>query len=112
MVLGSETSDANYFIGVEMLTEDTAEAKGWLSSGQLREDVFTLLRVYLGCDYDASLTLTIPMNLAPLPRMGDPLLMAGYNVMLGLREDNLDERPEKVTMKLGRIRDKSKLQKH
>ncbi|PVF11832.1 type VI secretion system baseplate subunit TssG, partial [Yersinia pestis] len=95
MVLGSETSDANYFIGVEMLTEDTAEAKGWLSSGQLREDVFTLLRVYLGCDYDASLTLTIPMNLAPLPRMGDPLLMAGYNVMLGLREDNLDERPEK-----------------
>jgi len=106
LVLGSETLDANYCIGVEMFTEDAAEAKGWLPGGQLREDVFTLLRVYLGCDYDASLMLTIPMKLAPLPRLGDPMLMAGYNVVMGLREDNLDEMPKEVTMKLGRIRDK------
>lgn len=89
-----------------MFTEDPAEANGWLPGGQLREDVFTLLRVYLGCDYDASLTLTIPMKLAPLPRLGDRTLFAGYNVVLGLREDNLDKMPEQVTMKLGRIRDK------
>ncbi|CNE70690.1 Uncharacterised protein [Yersinia intermedia] len=32
------------------------------------------------------------------------MLMAGYNVVLGLREDNMDEMPEEVKMKLGRIR--------
>jgi type VI secretion system protein ImpH len=72
----------------------------------LREDVLTLLRVYLGCDCDANLTLIILMKLAPLPRQGDPMLMAGYNVVLGLREDNMDEMPEEVKMKLGRIRNK------
>lgn len=101
LVLGSETADVNYSIGVEMYTEDPEEAKGWLPGGQLREDVLTLLRVYLGCDYDASLTLTIPMKLAPLPRLGDRSLLMGYNVVMGLREDNLDDMPEKVTMKLG-----------
>lgn len=82
LVLGSETADVNYRIGVEMFTEDAAEAKGWLPGGQLREDVFTLLRVYLGCDYDASLQLTIPMKLAPLPRLGDRSLLMGYNVVM------------------------------
>jgi len=106
LVLGSHTEDANYCIGVEMFTEDAAEAKGWLPGGQLREDVFTLLRVYLGCDYDASLSLTIPMKLAPLPRLGDRSLMMGYNVVMGLREDNLDDMPAEVTIKLGRIRAK------
>lgn len=106
LVLGSETTDVNYCIGVEMFTEDAAEARGWLPGGQLREDVFTLMRVYLGCDYDASLTLTIPIKLAPLPRLGDRSLLMGYNVVLGLREDNLDEMPVQVKMKLGRIRDK------
>lgn len=76
------------------------------------EDVFTLLRVYLGCDYDASLKLTIPIELAPLPRLGDRSLLMGYNIVMGLRGDNLDEMPEKVTMEQGRIRDKSKLQEH
>ena len=95
-----------------MYTEDPDEAKGWLPGGQLREDVFTLLRVYLGCDYDVSLKLTIPIKLAPLPRLGDRSLLAGYNIVLGLREDNLDEMPKEVTMKLGRISDKSKLRDH
>ena len=106
LVLGSHTEDANYCIGVEMFTEDPEEAKGWLPGGQLREGVFTLLRVYLGCDYDASLKLTIPIKLAPLPRLGDRSLLMGYNVVMGLREDNLDKMPKQVTMKLGRIRDK------
>ena len=107
LVLGSHKEDANYCIGVEMFTEDPVEAKGWLPGGQLRKDVVTLLRVYLGCDYDARLTLTIPIKLAPLPRLGDRSLLMGYNVVMGLREDNLDEMPEQVTMKLGRIRDKT-----
>lgn len=96
----------NYRIGVEMYTEDPEEAKGWLPGGELREEVFTLLRVYLGCDYDASLTLTIPIELAPLPRLGDRSLLMGYNVVMGLREDNRDQMPKEVTMKLGQIRDK------
>lgn len=32
--------------------------------------------------------------------------MTGYNVVMVLRDDNLDEMLEKVTMKLGRIGDK------
>lgn len=106
LVLGSETADVNCSIGVDMYTEDPEEAKGWLPGGQLREEVFTLLRVYLGCDYDASLKLTIPLKLAPLPRLGHRSLRMGYYVVMGLREDNLDEMPKQVTMKLGRIRDK------
>lgn len=108
LVLGSMMSDANYFIGVEMFTEDANEAKGWLPGGQLREDVFTLLRVYLGCDYDASFELTIPMRLAPVPRLGEWSLLMGYNVVLGLREDNLGEMAERVTMWMGRVRERMK----
>lgn len=104
LVLGSMMSDANYCIGVEMITEDANEAKGWLPGGQLREDVLSLLRVYLGCDYDASLELTIPMRLAPVPRLGDRSLLMGYNVVLGLRGDNLGEMAERVTMRVGRVR--------
>ena len=104
LVLGSHTEDANYRIGVALYTEDPTEAKGWLPGGQLREDVFMLLGVYLGCDYDASLKLTIPMTLAPVPRLGDPSLLFGYNLVLGLREDNLDEMAQQVTMSLGRVR--------
>lgn len=107
LVLGSETAEVNYRIGVSMYTEDPVEAKGWLPGGQLRDDVFTLLRMYLGCDYDASLTLSIPTHLAPLPRLGDESLLAGYNLVLGLCEDNLAEMPPQVTMDLGRIRDKN-----
>lgn len=108
LVLGSMMSDVNYCIGVEMFTEDANEAKGWLPGGQLREDVFSLLRVYLGCDYDASLELTIPMRLAPVPRLGDRSLLMGYNVVLGLREDNLGEMAERVRMKVGRVRERMK----
>lgn len=70
--------------------------------------MFTLLRVYLGCDYDASLELTIPMRLAPVPRLGDRSLLMGYNVVLGLRVDNLGEMAERVRMKVGRVRERMK----
>ncbi len=111
LVLGSHTAEANYCIAVEMSTDDPQEARGWLPGGQLRADVFALLRVYLGCDYDASLQLIIPVKLVPLPRLGDGSLLSGYNVVLGLRENNLDEMPKEVTMNLGRIRDKTELNK-
>lgn len=104
LVLGSQAEEVNYRIGIALYTEDPAEATGWLPGGQLGEDVFMLLGVYLGCDYDASLTLTIPMSLAPLPQLGNPDLLAGYNVVLGLREDNLATLPAQVTMNLGRLR--------
>lgn len=43
------------------------------ATGQQRKDVFALLKTYLGCDYDASLHLTIPIRLLPRPRLGDPI---------------------------------------
>ncbi len=106
LVLGDELSDANYCMRVELYTEDANEAKGWMPDGQLRRDVLALLRVYLGCDYDVRLWLTLPVKLLPLPRLGDRQLFAGYNVMLGLREDNLDEMPKTARIRVGRLRDK------
>lgn len=103
-ILGDEVADANYCMKVEMYTEDKKEAKGWMPDGQLRKDVFAMLKVYLGCDYDASLHLMLPTRLLPPPRLGDPGLFIGYNVMLGLREDNLDEMPDMFTMKVGKLR--------
>ncbi|EOV7882085.1 TPA: type VI secretion system baseplate subunit TssG [Yersinia enterocolitica] len=79
---------------------------------QARKSLVWKLRGYPACDYDASLKLTIPMKLAPLPRLGDRSLLMGYNVVLGLREDNLDDMPKEVMIRLGRIRDKSKMKEH
>ncbi len=108
LVLGSETAGVNYCIAVEMYTENPQEAKGWPPGGQLREDIFTLLHIYLGCDYDVRLKLTIPVKLASLPRLGDRALppLSGYNIVLGLRDDNRDDMPKQMAM--GRIRDKRK----
>ncbi|MEA9389771.1 type VI secretion system baseplate subunit TssG [Acerihabitans sp. TG2] len=106
LILGRQAKEANYLIGVALYTEDPAEAKSWLPGGPLHEDVFALLGVYLGCDYDASLKLTIPTTLAPLPQLGNRALLAGYNAVLGLRGDNLAKMPAQVTMNLGRLRGK------
>lgn len=103
-ILGDEIGDVNYCMRIEMHTEDAQEAKGWMPQGQLRRDVFALLKTYLGCDYDASLHLTIPVRLLPRPRLGDPGLFAGYNVMMGLRDDNEDQMPQTMRMKVGKLR--------
>lgn len=103
-VLGDEMSDINYCMRVEMTTEDKDEAKGWMPDGQLREDVFALLRTYLGCDYDVRLHLTLPTRLLPTPRLGETNLYSGYNIMLGLRDDNHDEMPKTMRMRVGRLR--------
>lgn len=103
-ILGDKTPTVNYCMAVEMFTNDKAEARGWMPNGQLRADVFALLRTYLGCDYDARFHLTIPTKLLPTPRLGDPNLYSGYNIMLGLRDDNHDEMPKTMRMRVGRLR--------
>lgn len=103
-VMGDRISVANYCVGVEMYTEDEDEAKGWMPNGELRRDVFAMLRTYLGVDYDVSLHLTIPTRLLPRPRLGDPNLFSGYNMMLGLTDDNEDQMPKTMRMRVGRMR--------
>lgn len=103
-ILGDEVEDANYCMRIEMSTEDADEAKGWIPQGQLRRDVFVLLKTYLGCDYDVSLHLTIPVRLLPRPRLGDPDLFLGYNIMLGLRDGNEDQMPQTMRMRIGKLR--------
>lgn len=103
-ILGNEVEDANYCMRIEMSTEDAGEVKGWMPHGQLRRDVFELLKTYLGCDYDASLYLTVQVRLLPRPRLGDPDLFSGYNIMLGLRDDNEDQMPQTMRMRVGKLR--------
>ncbi|MBA0037499.1 type VI secretion system baseplate subunit TssG [Pantoea sp. BIGb0393] len=106
-VLGDEICVAGYCSRVELLTDDLDEVKGWMPNGQLRQDVMTLLRTYLGCDYDLRFWLTMPTKLLPLPRLGADGLFNGYNMMLGLREDNLHEMPEIVRIMIGRLREEN-----
>ncbi|KGT94782.1 type VI secretion protein [Erwinia typographi] len=103
-ILGDETTIAGYCSRVELTTDDPDEARGWMPDGQLRQDVMTLLQTSLGCDYDLRLWLTIPTRLLPVPRLGAPGLFSGYNMMLGLRDDNLDELPATTRIKVGRLR--------
>ncbi|QLK60361.1 type VI secretion system baseplate subunit TssG [Enterobacteriaceae bacterium Kacie_13] len=106
-ILGDETTVAGYCSRVELSTENSDEAKGWMPDGQLKQDVMALLRTYLGCDYDVRLWLTIPTRLLPVPRLGDSGLFSGYNMMLGLRDDNLGEMPKTTRIKVGRLREDS-----
>jgi type VI secretion system protein ImpH len=64
-----------------------------------------LLRTYLGCDYDLRFWLTVPTRLLPVPRLGDTGLFNGYNIILGLRKDNLDEMPESTRIRMNRLRE-------
>ncbi|MDR3433878.1 MAG: type VI secretion system baseplate subunit TssG [Rouxiella aceris] len=104
-VIGQITYINHRCIGVTLYTEDTQEAKGWLPGGQLREDVFALLRVYLGNKYDARLQLTLPIDLVPLPRIDNKSVQLGYNAILGLRADNRQQMPSKITLNLGRLKE-------
>lgn len=87
-----------------MSIEDADEAKGGMPRGQLRNDVFALIKTYLGCDYDASPHLTIPVRLLPRPGLGDLDLFSEYNIMLGLRDDNENKMPQTMWMKVGKLR--------
>lgn len=61
--------------------------------GQLRNDVFALIKTYLGCDYDVNPHLTIQVRLLPRPRLDDLNLFSEYNIMLGLWDDNENKMP-------------------
>ncbi|MBK4716982.1 MULTISPECIES: type VI secretion system baseplate subunit TssG [Tenebrionibacter/Tenebrionicola group] len=104
VVMGSNVSDANYCMTVELETDDPDEVTGWLPGGLLREEVFLLLKTYLGHDYDMRFWLTLPVNLLPRPRLGDRRLLNGYNIMLRQREDDRGDRPQAVRIGLGRLR--------
>ena len=64
-----------------------------------------LLRTYLGCNYGLRFWLTLPTRLLPVPRLGNNGLFNGYNMMLGLREDNLDDIPASTRIRMGRLRE-------
>lgn len=104
-VLGDETTITGYCSRVELSIENPDEVKGWMPDGQLKQDVMTLLRTYLGCDYDLQFWLTIPTRHLPIPRLGDQGLFSGYNIMLGLRDDNLAEMPVTTRINAGRLRE-------
>ncbi|MGV3345813.1 type VI secretion system baseplate subunit TssG [Enterobacteriaceae bacterium LUAb1] len=106
-ILGDNTTITDYCSCVELSTEDPDEAQGWMPDGQLRQDVMALLRMYLGCDYDVRLWLTVPCRLLPVPRLGKRGLFSGYNMMLGLRDDNLDKMPATTRIRVGRLREDS-----
>lgn len=108
LILGDEIRDVNYCVAVELYTDDPDEARGWMPDGQLRKDVMALLKVYLGCDYDVRLWVTIPTRLLPRPRLGDSGLFAGYNVMLGLDEGPpAEDLPQTARIRVGRLRERS-----
>jgi len=106
-IIGQMTGINHRCIGVTLYTEDAQEAKGWLPGGQLREDVFALLRVYLGNKYDARLQLTLPIDLVPLPKIDNKSVQLGYNVILGLRADNRQKIPPIITINIGRLKGRS-----
>lgn len=108
-ILGDETHVAGYCSRVELSTDDPAEAKGWMPDGQLRQDVMALLHTLLGCDYDLRFWLTVPTRLLPVPRLGDAGLFNGYNVMLGLRDDNNTTMPATTRIRVGRLREVNKV---
>ncbi len=106
LVMEDEVETLNYCMRIEMYTEDAKEAKGWWPQGQLRKDVFALLKAYLGCDYDADIYLTVPTRILPRPGLGKAGLFIGYNIMSGLRDDNEDEMPQTLRTKVGKLRGK------
>ncbi|EPH2694685.1 TPA: type VI secretion system baseplate subunit TssG [Klebsiella aerogenes] len=106
LILGDEVETLNYCMRIEMYTEDAKEAKDWWPQGQLRKDVFALLKAYLGCDYDVVMYLTVPVRILPRPKLGDPGLFIGYNIMSGLGDDNENEMPQTIRTKVGKLRGK------
>lgn len=104
VVMGSHISDANACLRVELKTDDPDEATGWLPGGQLREDVFVLLKTCLGQDYDVRFWLTLPVRLLPRPQLGNRRLLNGYNILLRLKEDNQSDGAQTVRIATGRLR--------
>lgn len=82
--LGALGADANSQIRLDLHTEDTTEALGWLPGRQLHSDLLVLLRVYLGWRCTARLHLSLPLSCLPSPRLGEPALLLGMTAVAGL----------------------------
>lgn len=101
--LGAVGADANSQVRLQLITEDLAEAQGWLPGGQLHSDLLVLLRVYLGWRCSAALQLTLPLRCLPKPVLGGPPVLLGFTGVLGLdRETSKDAEQPCITVNLGR----------
>ncbi|MDF3934175.1 type VI secretion system baseplate subunit TssG [Pseudomonas citronellolis] len=111
--LGAVGTDANSEVRLELLTEDLAEARGWLPDGQLYSDLLVLLRVYLGWRCTARLQLTLPVKCLPLPVLGGAPVRLGLTGVLGLNSA-APALPEAgcITVNLGRYRGLADNMKH
>lgn len=93
-VLGGKAIDVNNTVEIQLYTKSPADARGWLPPNQpLYHDFLSLLRVYPGWRYDAHITLTLPRQLFPAPRLSakaDALYstFAGYAFLPGQNDDN------------------------
>lgn len=82
--LGSSGYDANSQLHLMLFTANQQEAKGWLPSGQLYNDLLVLLRVYLGWRCTTKLQLSLPVSSLPKPVLGSEAVLLGMTGVLGL----------------------------
>ncbi|WP_110968866.1 type VI secretion system baseplate subunit TssG [Pseudomonas huaxiensis] len=103
MPLGGAGHDANSQLHLALMTEDPAEARGWLPGGQLLNDLLVLLRVYLGWRCTAKLQLSLPVRSLPVPALGCSSTLLGLTAVLGLKESTRQAaKQDVITINLGR----------
>ncbi|WP_207885632.1 type VI secretion system baseplate subunit TssG [Pseudomonas sp. 30_B] len=107
--LGAVGADANSQVRLELVTEDLAEAQGWLPGSQLHSDLLVLLRVYLGWRCTAKLQLTLPVKCLPKPVLGGAPVLLGLTGVLGL---DPDAGQSCITVNLGHYQGLSENMKH
>ncbi|MET0611814.1 MAG: type VI secretion system baseplate subunit TssG [Pseudomonas caspiana] len=101
--LGSVGHDANSQLHLALFTEDLKEANGWLPGGQLHNDLFVLLRVYLCWRCTAKLQLSLPVRSLPKPVLGRAPVLLGMTGVLGLSNDaSKVAEHDTITINLGR----------
>jgi len=100
--LGKTGKEACSRVLITLVTEDPAEAEGWLPGGDIHTDLLVLLRVYLGYRSDARLRLRVPLRLLPEPRLGNSRrIQLGRTGLLGLKEGRLSGNRKNLTVSLG-----------
>lgn len=100
--LGKSAREACSRVRIDLITDDPAEADGWLPGGTLYADFLALLRVYMGYRSDARLKLTVPVRLLPEPRLGKARrIQLGRTGLLGLKNGRLSSNRETLTVNLG-----------
>lgn len=101
-ILGKVAKDTTSRILISLTAHQPKEARNWLSKGHLHTDFLALLRVYLGYRSDARITLTVPIQLLPEPRLRQKsAIQLGRNGLLGLKKHQLSDKPVFLTINLG-----------